>query len=88
MMTKKEQSDFEQMYIYLQRIAKGYKSLKQIDRDTRTGPLLYEEYLGMAYENIKQEAKDGLRGIRRPKETTFITPSSGPPLGSTKKGLR
>jgi hypothetical protein len=82
-MTKKEESDFRQMYVSLRRINR-YMSTARIRRDAenKNSALSYEEYLEMAYENIQQEAKNGLHGVRLPKGVIFITPSSGPPLGA------
>ena len=65
-MTGKEEKDFRQMYAALRRITQ-YMTPARIERDAKKGVLDYEEYLGMAYENIQGEAKAGLKGIRLPK---------------------
>jgi hypothetical protein len=83
-MTPKEQAKFEQMYLSLRRIAKGYVSTSQVDSNAERLGLTPREFLEYAYENIQQEAKNGLCGIRIPKTVTFITPSSGPPIGTKK----
>lgn len=87
-MTPKEQEKFEQMYLALRRIAKGYVSTGHVDRDAERLGLTPHEYLEFAYENIQQEAKDGIKGIRIPKSVTYLTPSSGPPIGTKKDGKR
>jgi|GEM_PF-1898966 hypothetical protein len=87
-MTKKEEAKFEQMYLALRRIAKGYVSTGQVDRNAARLGLSPHEFLEYAYDNIQQEAKNGLRGIRLPKSVTYITPSSGPPIGTKKDGKR
>jgi hypothetical protein len=53
------------MYNALKRIAKGYQTPDQLRRncDKQYG-LGFEESLEMAYENLQQEAKDGIKGIR------------------------
>jgi hypothetical protein len=85
-MTKKEAERYEQMYLSLRRIAKGYVSTTQVDRNAERLGLSPHEFLEYAYENIQQEAKNGLRGV--PKTLTLITPSSGPPIGTKKDGKR
>ena len=68
-MTKpsKAERDFAQMYAALKRIA-DYQSAARMQRSSeRDWGLPYEECLGMAYENLQQEAKTGLRGVRLPK---------------------
>jgi hypothetical protein len=87
-MTTKEAERYEQMYLALRRIAKGYVSTSQVDRNAERLGLSPHEFLEYAYENIQQEAKNGLCGIRLPKSMTYITPSSGPPIGTKKDGKR
>lgn len=96
-MTEKEEKQFAEMYLSLRRIAKGYMTSEQIRRASAKGKgvLSYEECIEMAYDNIQMaydniqaEAKKGLRGIRLPKSITYITPSSGPPMGRRKDGVR
>ena len=64
-MTKKERDDYECMRLALKRIATGYMTLKQIERDVekRIG-LSYREVLEMAYENIRDDAREAVRGVR------------------------
>lgn len=87
-MTDREQQKFNQMYEALLRISKGYVSVAQVPRNADRIGLTPEEFMEYAYENIQQEAKNGLHGIRRPKSMTFITPGSGPPIGTKKSGPR
>lgn len=64
-MTKKEREDYERMRLALKRIATCYMTLKQIERDAekRIG-LSYREVLEMAYENIRDDAKQAVRSVR------------------------
>ena len=87
-MTTKEAERYEQMYLSLRRIARGYVSTDKVDRNAERVGLSPHEFLEYAYENIQQEAKNGLRGVRLPKSVTYITPSSGPPIGTKKDGKR
>lgn len=87
-MTTKEEERYTKMYLALRRIAKGYVSTAQVDRNAERLGLSPHEFLEYAYENIQQEAKNGLRGVRIPKTVTLITPSSGPPIGTKKSGAR
>jgi hypothetical protein len=86
--TENKEKQFEEMYLSLRRIAKGYMTPAQIRRESAKGVLSFEEYIEMAYDNIQAEAKNGLHGIRLPKSITYITPSSGPPMGRKKEGVR
>ena len=55
-------------YYALKRIA-AYESTEWLRRNAeRTYGLSYEEALEAAYENVRDEAKDALRGKRRPKQ--------------------
>jgi hypothetical protein len=83
-MTDREQQQFNQMYESLLRISKGYVSVAQIPRNADRTGLTPQEFMEYAYENIQQEAKNGLHGIRRPKSVVFITAGSGPPIGTKK----
>ncbi|TRM53252.1 hypothetical protein YH64_009125 [Achromobacter sp. LC458] len=64
-MSQKERTDYERMRLALKRIATGYMTLKQIERDAekRIG-LSYGEVLEMAYENIRDDAREAVRGVR------------------------
>lgn len=64
-MTKKERDDYERMRLTLKRIATRYMTLNQLARDAekRIG-LPYLEALEMAYENIRDDARDAVRGVR------------------------
>jgi hypothetical protein len=55
------------LYDALKRITK-YQTPDQLRRNSgKEWGLDYEEALGYAYENIQQEAKNAIRGIRLPK---------------------
>lgn len=71
----------ERFYIALKRIT-SYMTLAQLRRESsgRYG-LEHTEALEMAYENVKEEAKDALRGYKRKKVAT-ATPSSSSEIGS------
>lgn len=64
-MNQKELADYERMRLTLKRIATGYMTLKKIERDAekRIG-LSYKEVLEMAYENIRDDAREAVRGVR------------------------
>ena len=64
-MASKLENDFHQMREALQRIVR-YQSPARLRRDSRKQwGVDFEEALEMAYENIQQEAKDGLKGVRK-----------------------
>jgi hypothetical protein len=66
----KQERDFAQMYKFLKRIV-AYQSQERMQRSSeRDWGLPYEEALAMAYENIQQEAKNGLKGVRLMKTPT------------------
>jgi len=87
-MTDKEEQKFAQMYLALRRIAKGYVTTDQIEKNANRLGLTSQEFMEYAYDNIQQEAKNGLKGIRLPKSIVYLTPSSGPPIGSRKDGVQ
>ena len=60
------QNDEQRYFDALKRI-RSYMTPDQIRRDTKNTGLGYEEYLEMAYENIKAEAEHAIKGKRRPK---------------------
>lgn len=64
-MTKKERDDYERMRLALKRIATGYMTFKQIERyaEKRIG-LSCGEVLEMAYENIRDDTREAVRGVR------------------------
>lgn len=64
-MTKKERDDYERMRLTLKRIATQYRTPEQLERDAekRLG-LSYEEALEMAYENVRDDARIAVRGVR------------------------
>jgi len=87
-MTPKEQAKYNHMYETLRRIAKGYVTIEQVPRNAQRLGLSEREFLEFAYENIQQDAKNGLKGIRRPKSVASLTAASGPPIGTKKSGKR
>ena len=55
------------MYEALRRISKDYQSSEQLRRASEEEwGLSYEEALEMAYENIQNEARMAIKGMRRP----------------------
>lgn len=63
----KMERDYAQMYGALKRIA-AYQTPDQLRRRSKKDWGLddADEAIGMAYENIQCEAKDGLKGVRKP----------------------
>ena len=62
-LTTKQKEQFNRMRATLKRIATGYMTPAQIQRDKDSG-LDYVEYLEYAYENIQAEAKIACKGAR------------------------
>jgi len=62
-MTQKQKEQFNKMRNTLKRIATGYMTPAQIQRDKEAG-LDCEEYLDYAYENIQAEAKAACKNVR------------------------
>ncbi len=57
----------QKLYDTLKRIATGYQTTKQLRKDSQgEWGLDYEEALEMAYENIQQDAKSAIKGMKRP----------------------
>lgn len=69
------------MYNALKRISQEYQTTDQLRRSSRGLGPGYEESLEMAYENIQEEAKLAIKGVRisRPKakEKKVNTDTSG-----------
>lgn len=67
-MTKKERDDYERMRAALKRIATRYLTPAQLERDAekRLG-LSYTEALEMAYDNVRDDARMAVHGVRRAK---------------------
>ena len=62
----KRNSNFNKMHEALRKIAKSYMNSEQIKKDS--GPqfgLDYDEALEMAYDNIQNEARIAIKGIRK-----------------------
>lgn len=65
--TQRKLAAEERMYVALQRIA-AYQSVSRLRRSSnKDWGMDFEEALEMAYENVLQEAKNGLKGIRKPR---------------------
>lgn len=81
-MTPKQAGQFERMRAALVVIAKGFQTPGQLRRSaSESYGLTYEEALEGAYENIKVEAADALRGVRRlPANTTNQQPNAAPTI--------
>ena len=61
----KLEKDFHQMRLALKRIV-AYQSPARLRRNSQKDwGVGFEEAMEMAYENIQQEAKDGLKGVRK-----------------------
>ncbi|TXK52344.1 hypothetical protein FVR03_01120 [Pontibacter qinzhouensis] len=64
-MTPKQKENYNKMLLTLKMIAKGYGTTAQIRKNSeRDYGLDYEEALEMAYENIQQDAKNCVKGIK------------------------
>ena len=73
--TVKEYEQFCRMRIALKRITL-YQTPDQLRRRSQKDwGLDYQESLGMSYENIQQEAKNALRGVRFPKQIPIEKPT-------------
>lgn len=73
-MTKKQQLQFNTMYLTLRRISKVYQTPDRLRRNSeKQYGLEYEEALEMAYENIQNDASFAVKGVRpipdQPKNT-------------------
>ncbi len=74
-MTDSERRNFSQMLTALQRITQ-YQSVDGLRRDSqKRWGLPFEEAIGYAYENVMQEARNGLHGVRKLKVSP--TPTTG-----------
>ncbi len=64
-MTPKQQEQFNNMRATLKRIATGYKTPEQLRRGAeREYGIAADEAIEYAYENIQQEAKNAVKGVR------------------------
>lgn len=64
-MTKTQEQQFNRMRNALLRISKDYMTPDQIRRDSeKRWGLDYEESLEMSYENIQNEARMAVKGVR------------------------
>lgn len=62
------------MYEALRRISRDYQSPDQLRRSAeKSWGLPYEEALEMAYENIQNEARMAIKGMRKPKQERAAT---------------
>ena len=58
------------MYDALKRIARGYQTPDQLRRGSeKQYGLDYTEALEYAYENMQQDARNAIKGLRRPRES-------------------
>lgn len=64
-MTPHQRKQFNIMLLTLRNIADGYQAPEQLRRSSQIDyGLDYEECLEMAYENIQEEARRAVRGVR------------------------
>lgn len=64
-MTPKQKEQFNRMRDTLKRIAKGYQTPEQLRRNAKKGyGIEYEEALELAYENLQDEARRAIKGVR------------------------
>lgn len=63
----KQEHDYAQMYLALKRILAYQSPARMRKNSERDWGLNFEECIEMAYENIQQEARNGIRGVRRPR---------------------
>jgi hypothetical protein len=87
-MTPKQAEQFERMRAALRVIAKGFQTPDQLRRSaTASYGMTYDEALEGAYENIKGQAADALRGVRRlPPNATSHQAGASPALVQTLDG--
>lgn len=68
-MTEKQRQQFNQMRETLKRIANDYQTPKQLRKSNqRSWGLSYDNYekvLEMAYENIQEEARFAVKGVKK-----------------------
>ena len=65
-MTPLQQKQFNQMLAILTRIAKSYQTPKQLRRSAeKEFGLDYQEALEMSYENMQEDAKHAIKGVKR-----------------------
>lgn len=63
-MTRSQAEQFNRMRNALISIHKEFMTPKQIFRNSEKAGLEYAEYLEMAYENIQQEARQAVKGVK------------------------
>lgn len=66
-MTKKQQEQFNKMALTLRRIHHAYMTSEKIFKESKgknSIGLSYTEYLEMAYDNIQQEARAAVNGVK------------------------
>lgn len=65
-MTPKQRQQFNKMRTTLLRISKAYQTVKQLRKSAEKDyGLEPEEVIEMAYENIQNEAKDAVKGVKQ-----------------------
>lgn len=68
-MTPRQRHQFNTMRVVLKQIALGYHTPSQLSKAAeRAYNLSYIEALEFAYENIQQDAKDAVKGVREAKQ--------------------
>uniref|UniRef100_A0A6M3LD86 Uncharacterized protein n=1 Tax=viral metagenome TaxID=1070528 RepID=A0A6M3LD86_9ZZZZ len=63
-MTPKQESNYVKMLSTLRKIGNKYHSPSKLRKEAKMYGLSYNEILEIAYENIQEEAKFCLKGIR------------------------
>jgi hypothetical protein len=64
-MKPEQKQQFNQMLAGLRQIAKGYQTLKQLEKSSKSEyGLSYVETLEMAYENMQNDAKFYSKGVK------------------------
>lgn len=64
-MTPKQKADYNRMLHTLRRIHKDYQTSEELHRDSeKDWGLEFEEAIGMAYDNIQNEARECIKGVR------------------------
>lgn len=64
-MTEQQKSDFNRMWTALQRIIEYQDPETLRENSQKDWGLDFEEAIEMAYENIQEEARQGVQGINR-----------------------
>jgi uncharacterized protein (UPF0147 family) len=78
-MTPKQAEQFNRMRAVLRTIATNYMTIAQIRRNAGAVGMSFDECLQAAYENVKTEAANAVRGVSeiRPNPKADVAPASG-----------